>query len=70
MSESECAHNISVFPEKSVLDEVKSLSTVIVNDMVYMHVYTYSGVGTGRVRGATGPPIFQQGGGPALPAPQ
>ena len=62
-----CVHVISVFPEKSFLDEVKSLSTVIVNDIVYMHVYTYSGVGTRGTRGATGPPIFQQGGGPAPP---
>ena len=42
-----CVHVISVFPEKSFLDEVKSLSTVIVNDIVYMHVCTYSEVGTG-----------------------
>ena len=62
-----CVHVISVLPEKSFLDEVKSLSTVIVNDIVYMHVYTYSGVRIGGPGGPLAPPIFQQSGGPGPP---
>ena len=68
-----CVYVISVFPEKSFLDEVKSLSTVIVNDIVYMHVYTYSGVGTGEGGGQGGhcppppPQYFNRMGG--LPPP-
>ena len=33
-----CVHVISVLPRKSFLDEVKSLSIVIVNDIVYIQL--------------------------------